>query len=49
MKDSIRIPVSATIRIIDGEAVIISADYAEVDASAFAQWLIERAKPIITP
>lgn len=44
MKDAIcrGIPVSATIRIINGEAVMISAERVDIPADAIAQFLIEK-------
>lgn len=35
-----RIPVKATVRIINGAATVVAADYAEVDASRIAEILI---------
>lgn len=37
-----RIPVSATMQIIDGEAVMVAAEYAEIPADAIARFIIER-------
>lgn len=35
-----KIPVKATVRIINGTATVVAADYAEVDASRIAEILI---------
>lgn len=43
MNDNVcRIPVSATVEIIGGEAVMTSAEYADIPADAIARFLIER-------
>ena len=44
MTDVIRIPVQATMRIIDGNAVMISAEYANIDAGIIAQILLRSFK-----
>ncbi len=38
----IKIPVSATYRIIDGKPVMLSADYREIPAEVVARFLLER-------
>ncbi len=40
--DMIRVPVSATYRIIDGEPVRIQAEYVEISADTFARFLIQK-------
>ena len=48
MKDDVcRIPVSATVEIIGGEAVMTSAEYADIPADTIARFLIEKCG--ITP
>lgn len=43
MKDNVcRIPVSATVEIIDGKAVMTSAVYANIPADIIARFLIEK-------
>lgn len=43
MKDNlITIPISATYRIIEGEPVMVSAEYREISADAVARFLLER-------
>lgn len=37
-----RIPISATYRIIDGEPVMISADYRDIPADLIARFLIQK-------
>lgn len=39
--DLMKIPVQATYRIVDGEAMLIAAEYAEVSADAFARFLLD--------
>lgn len=42
-KDDIcTIPVTATYRIIDGEPVMVAAEYAEISAADIAKFLVER-------
>ena len=36
-----RVPVSATMQIIDGEPVMVAADYAEIPADKIAAFLVE--------
>lgn len=38
-----RIPVSATMQIIDGEPVMVAAEYADIPAEKIAAFLVERA------
>ena len=40
--DMCRIPISATYRIIDGEPVMISADYRDIPADLIARFLIQK-------
>ena len=42
-----RIPISATFRIVDGEAVMTEAEYRDIPADAIARYLIEKVG--ITP
>lgn len=43
MQDSIcRIPVTATFSIIDGKAVMVAAEYADIPAEDIARYLVER-------
>lgn len=43
MQDNIcKIPVRATFRIIDGEAVMVAAEYADIPADAIAAYLVQR-------
>lgn len=42
MPDTIKIPITATYRIIGGKPVMIDAEYAEISADAFARFLMER-------
>lgn len=37
-----RIPVKATYRIVDGEAVMVAAEYADIPASAIAAYLVDK-------
>lgn len=46
-KDVCRIPISATFRIIDGEPIMIEAEYRDIPADAIARYLIEKVG--ITP
>ena len=41
MTDTITIPVQATYRIVNGEAVQIAAEYAEISADAVARFLMD--------
>lgn len=42
-KDNIcRIPVSATMQIIDGKAVMVAAEYADIPAEDIARFIVER-------
>ena len=43
MQDNIcKIPITATYRIVDGEAVMVAAEYADIPADAIARFLIDR-------
>lgn len=43
MKDNIcHVPISATMQIINGETVMIDAEYAEIPADKIAAFLVER-------
>lgn len=43
MPDNIcKIPVSATFTIVDGEAVMTAAEYAEIPADAIARFLVDK-------
>lgn len=40
--DMCRIPIRATYRIVDGEPVLISADYRDIPADLIARFLIQK-------
>ena len=43
MNDSIcKIPVTATYTIVNGEPVMVAAEYADISADAIARYLVER-------
>ena len=37
-----KIPIKATYRIVDGEAVMVAAEYADIPADAIARFLIDK-------
>lgn len=42
MNDTCRIPVRATYRIVNGEAVMVAAEYADIPADAIAAYLVDK-------
>ena len=42
MNDVCKIPTRATYRIVDGKAVMVAAEYADIPASAIAAYLVDK-------
>ena len=42
MNDTCRIPVCATFRIVDGKAIMVAAEYADIPADAIAKFLVDK-------
>lgn len=41
MNDICKIPVRATFRVVDGETVMVAAEYADIPADAIARYIVE--------
>ena len=43
--ETIRIPVQATYKIVNGEAVRVDAEFADISVDAFVQYLLRKFRP----